>query len=208
MSNPLDLTNTHISDTYPRIIQTDSGYFYDGLGNTVSIGSIGAQGFQGPRGDIGIYGPQGFQGPRGDIGLYGPQGFQGAVGSQGLQGPTNGDTWKYSFGENSTAVTNRFITTEAGIRSNLIGYVPTWDCKINAISFGVGGTGATAVAKVYINGVGATGYDTLLGFSSKTVVNTTFGPTASISTNNEISVYIYGTGVDMPLVNIHFERNI
>jgi collagen type II alpha len=113
MSNPLDLTNQNISNTYQRILQTDSGYFYDGLGNTVSIGagSAGPQGFQGfqgsdtgqtgpqgpqgPRGDLGFYGPQGYQGiqgPRGDIGLYGPQGnqgsqgFQGEIGTQGVQG--------------------------------------------------------------------------------------------------------------------------
>lgn len=85
--NELDLTGQHISITYPRLIQTDGGFYYDGLGNTVSIGSgIGPQGFQGPRGDLGMYGPQGVdgpQGPRGDLGMYGPQGFQGAQGSPG-----------------------------------------------------------------------------------------------------------------------------
>ncbi len=91
MANIFDLTGTNISVTYPRILQTDSGNFYDGLGNTVSIGA-GSVGPQGPRGDIGLYGPQGIagvtgsQGPRGDIGLYGPQGSTGATGS-GTQGP-------------------------------------------------------------------------------------------------------------------------
>jgi hypothetical protein len=90
MSNALDLTGQHISDTYERIVQTDGGYFYDGLGNTVSIGA-GSQGSQGPRGDLGTsgvqgsQGVQGFQGPRGDLGITGVQGVQG-IGYQGFQG--------------------------------------------------------------------------------------------------------------------------
>ena len=97
--NELDLTGQHISITYPRLLQTDNGLFYDGLGNTVSIGagsvgpqgpqgtgSEGPQGVQGPRGDLGLYGPQGNQGPRGDLGLYGPQGPTGSNGTNGAQG--------------------------------------------------------------------------------------------------------------------------
>lgn len=109
MSNPLDLTGQNISDTYERIVQTDGGYFYDGLGNTVSVGGIGFQGvqgstgpsggppgdrgfqgFQGPTGDsgaVGSQGPQGSQGPRGDLGTSGVQGVQGFQGLQGIQGP-------------------------------------------------------------------------------------------------------------------------
>jgi len=87
MSNPLDLTGQHISDTYQRILQTDGGFYYDGLGNTVSIGT----GVEGPQGSQGPQGYQGATGPRGDIGFgfqgpTGTQGFQGWQGAQGLQG--------------------------------------------------------------------------------------------------------------------------
>jgi hypothetical protein len=127
MPNPLDLTNQHISDTYQRILQTDSGFYYDGLGNTVSIGtgsmgpqgfqgsnSVGPQGFQGPRGDLGDYGPQGWQGsqgwqgwqgPRGDLGLSGLQGFQGPQGFQGwqgVQGPQGFQGWQGAQGVQGT----------------------------------------------------------------------------------------------------------
>ena len=47
--NELDLTGQHISLTYPRLLQTDNGLFYDGIGNTVSIG-VGSVGPQGPQG--------------------------------------------------------------------------------------------------------------------------------------------------------------
>ena len=63
MSNPLDLSNVEVSQTYPRLVQYDSGNFYDGLGATISIGFTGGTG--------GVVGPQG---PRGFQGIEGPQG--------------------------------------------------------------------------------------------------------------------------------------
>ena len=90
MSNPLDLTGQHISDTYQRILQTDGGFYYDGLGNTVSIGT----GVEGPQGSQGPQGYQGATGPRGDIGF----GFQGPTGTQGFQGWQGPQGWQGDSG--------------------------------------------------------------------------------------------------------------
>ena len=53
--NQFDLTGQHISTIYPRIIQTVNSLYYDGIGNTVSIG-VGAIGPQGATGVSGIGG--------------------------------------------------------------------------------------------------------------------------------------------------------
>lgn len=49
-SNPLDLTNVKVSDTYPRLVQIATGAFYDGLGNPISFGPSGATGPTGANG--------------------------------------------------------------------------------------------------------------------------------------------------------------
>lgn len=50
MTYPLDLTNVKVSDTFPRLIQTDgTGGFYDGLGAPISFGPSGT----GPTGPPG-----------------------------------------------------------------------------------------------------------------------------------------------------------
>lgn len=57
MPNPLDLTNVKVSDTFPRLVQTDgTGGYYDGLGNPLNIG--GGSG-PGPTGSTGPIGPTG-----------------------------------------------------------------------------------------------------------------------------------------------------
>jgi hypothetical protein len=64
MSNPLDLTNVKVSDTFPRLVQTDgTGGYYDGLGNPLSIGGGGSG--AGPTGPTGATGPTGSTGPTG-----------------------------------------------------------------------------------------------------------------------------------------------
>jgi len=61
MPNPLDLTNVKVSDTFPRLVQTDgTGGYYDGLGNPLTIG--GGGGPTGPTGTIGPTGPTGGSG--------------------------------------------------------------------------------------------------------------------------------------------------
>ena len=63
MPNSLDLTNVKVSDTFPRLVQTDgTGGYYDGLGNPLNIG-----GGSGP-GPTGSTGPTGPIGPTGDSG--------------------------------------------------------------------------------------------------------------------------------------------
>lgn len=119
---------------------------------------------------------------------------------------TSNYTWPFTFGDPATAVTNRYIDSFSGVRSNLIGYIPPYDSRIVAITFGVGATGATAIAEIYIGGTGATGYYTTLGPSAKTVVNTTFGPTVSISAGQEIAVRLSGSGINRPVITLLFER--
>jgi hypothetical protein len=58
MPNPLDLTNVKVSDTFPRLVQTDgTGGYYDGLGNPLNIGGGGSG--AGPTGPTGSQGPTG-----------------------------------------------------------------------------------------------------------------------------------------------------
>jgi hypothetical protein len=178
MSNPLDLTGQHISDTYERIVQTDSGYFYDGLGNTVSIGSgsQGPQGWQGPRGDLGTGGVQGVQGPQGFQGWQGPQGWQGVTGAQGPQGwqgpqgrqglagpqgvqgrqGTIGSTGATgSYRENVEVVQG----TDPNVQSGLSGFVGNY--KIDSILYDVYRINAKVTipggGNVYVNYIGTVG---------------------------------------------------
>jgi hypothetical protein len=61
MSNPLDLTNVKVSETFPRLIQIDhtDDSFYDGLGNPISFPIGGATGATGPIGPTGSNGLNG-----------------------------------------------------------------------------------------------------------------------------------------------------
>ncbi len=60
MSNPLDLTNVKVSDTFPRLVQTDgTGGYYDGLGNPLNIGGGSGAGPTGPKGATGATGATG-----------------------------------------------------------------------------------------------------------------------------------------------------
>jgi len=90
MSNPLDLTNVKVSDTFPRLVQTDgTGGYYDGLGNPLNIG--GGSG-AGPTGSTGPTGPTGPIGPTGDSGnlVYLDTWKWGAVSSNGKIFTNNG----------------------------------------------------------------------------------------------------------------------
>lgn len=60
MSNPLDLTGTNISATYPRLVQVKDGVYYDGLGATLDL--PGGSASKGPQGFQGFQGPQGISG--------------------------------------------------------------------------------------------------------------------------------------------------
>lgn len=65
-SNPLDLTNVKVSETFGRLVQIDDdGSFYNGLGEPISItggGSTGPTGATGPSGVTGPTGPTGLNG--------------------------------------------------------------------------------------------------------------------------------------------------
>jgi hypothetical protein len=84
MPNPLDLTNVKVSDTFPRLVQTDgTGGYYDGLGNPLNIG--GGSGA----------GPTGATGPTGSTGPTGPTGTSVSL-----------DTWQW----NSISTSGKIIT--------------------------------------------------------------------------------------------------
>ncbi len=63
MPGPLDLTNVKVSDTFPRLVQTDgTGGYFDGTGNPLTFppsGGTGPTGSSGPTGPTGDTGPQG-----------------------------------------------------------------------------------------------------------------------------------------------------
>ena len=81
MSLTYSFTGVTVSSTYGRLVQVVSGYYYDGYGNPLDIGSGG--GGIGPQGNVG---PQGVTGPAGS-GLY-------YIQSPYPDGPHNdGDRW-------------------------------------------------------------------------------------------------------------------
>jgi hypothetical protein len=66
MSNPLDLTNVKVSETFGRLVQIDeNGDFYNGLGEPISISGGGVTG---PTGPTGTTGPTGNTGSTGSSG--------------------------------------------------------------------------------------------------------------------------------------------
>jgi hypothetical protein len=70
MSGPLDLTNVKVSDTFPRLVQTDgTGGYFDGLGNPLAFPPGGLTGTTGPTGPDGATGPSGPTGPTGSSAL-------------------------------------------------------------------------------------------------------------------------------------------
>lgn len=75
MPNNYSFIGTTISSNFQYLIQKRDDFFYDTLGNTVSIGA----------GNIGPTGPQGPRGFNGTPGIIGPQGPQGPAGSGSSQ---------------------------------------------------------------------------------------------------------------------------
>jgi hypothetical protein len=66
MSNPLDLTNVKVSETFNRLVQIDeNGDFYNGLGEPISFTGGGATGATGPTGATGTTGSTGNTGANG-----------------------------------------------------------------------------------------------------------------------------------------------
>jgi len=66
MSNPLDLTNVKVSETFGRLVQIDdNGDFYNGFGEPITLtggGTTGATGATGSIGPTGSTGPTGLNG--------------------------------------------------------------------------------------------------------------------------------------------------
>lgn len=93
MSGSFDLTGKQICQTYPRLLQIDTGSMtvYDGLGNIVPIsgsaGSSGTSGISGSSGTSGVDGTFfGSSGTSGTSGIDGSSGTSGTSGSSGTSG--------------------------------------------------------------------------------------------------------------------------
>lgn len=88
------LFGLRIATTYERLVQVINGVFYDGLGNTLTIGGgsgSGGSGSVGPQGPAGATGANGLNGATGPAGATGSTGFTGATGPAGANG-LNGAT--------------------------------------------------------------------------------------------------------------------
>ena len=97
MPGPLDFTNVKVSDTFPRLVQTNgTGGYFDGLGDPLTFPPTGGSGPTGPTGPIGPTG-------EGITGVTGPTGNSATL-----------DVWTWG----SVTTSGKILTSNGFLGSN------------------------------------------------------------------------------------------
>ena len=97
MPGPLDFTNVKVSDTFPRLVQTNGpGGYFDGLGDPLTFPPTGGSGPTGPTGPIGPTG-------EGITGVTGPTGNSATL-----------DVWTWG----SVTTSGKILTSNGFLGSN------------------------------------------------------------------------------------------
>ena len=203
-------TNGTVVNTTPCIIGTHGATGPQGAkgdkGNTGATGPQGPKGEQGEKGNTGATGPQG---PKGDTGATGPQGPTGPKGPQGATGPTgpkgsDGQMLYATCGTGASTIA-KVATLAAGTLTLKAGATVavrfTYANTASSPTLNVAGTGAKAI---YTQGVryaywaaGATVVFTYDGANWRVASEPVYASTATIGNPAGGNVYIDGSSVNL-----------
>lgn len=203
-------TNGTVVNTTPCIIGTHGATGPQGAkgdkGNTGATGPQGPKGEQGEKGNTGATGPQG---PKGDTGATGPQGPTGPKGPQGATGPTgpkgsDGQMLYATCGTGASTIA-KVATLAAGTLTLKAGATVavrfTYANTASSPTLNVAGTGAKAI---YTQGVryaywaaGATVVFTYDGANWRVASEPVYASTATIGNPAGGNVYIDGSSVNI-----------
>ena len=201
-------TNGTVVNTTPCIIGTHGATGPQGAkgdkGNTGATGPQGPKGEQGEKGNTGATGPQG---PKGDTGATGPQGPTGPKGPQGATGPTgpkgsDGQMLYATCGTGASTIA-KVATLAAGTLTLKAGVTVavrfTYANTASSPTLNVAGTGAKAI---YTQGVryaywaaGATVVFTYDGANWRVASEPVYASTATIGNPVGRNIYIDSTRV-------------
>lgn len=201
-------TNGTVVNTTPCIIGTHGATGPQGAkgdkGNTGATGPQGPKGEQGEKGNTGATGPQG---PKGDTGATGPQGPTGPKGPQGATGPTgpkgsDGQMLYATCGTGASTIA-KVATLAAGTLTLKAGATVTvrftYANTASSPTLNVAGTGAKAI---YTQGVryaywaaGATVVFTYDGANWRVASEPVYASTATIGNPVGRNIYIDSTRV-------------
>lgn len=197
-------TNGTVVNTTPCIIGT-----HGATGPQGAKGDTGATGPTGPKGDTGATGPQGPKGDKGNTGATGPQGPTGPKGPQGATGPTgpkgsDGQMLYATCGTGASTIA-KVATLAAGTLTLKAGATVavrfTYANTASSPTLNVAGTGAKAI---YTQGVryaywaaGATVVFTYDGANWRVASEPVYASTATIGNPAGGNVYIDGSSVNI-----------
>ena len=197
-------TNGTVVNTTPCIIGT-----HGATGPQGAKGDTGATGPTGPKGDTGATGPQGPKGDKGNTGATGPQGPTGPKGPQGATGPTgpkgsDGQMLYATCGTGASTIA-KVATLAAGTLTLKAGATVavrfTYANTASSPTLNVAGTGAKAI---YTQGVryaywaaGATVVFTYDGANWRVASEPVYASTATIGNPAGGNVYIDGSSVNL-----------
>lgn len=195
-------TNGTVVNTTPCIIGT-----HGATGPQGAKGDTGATGPTGPKGDTGATGPQGPKGDKGNTGATGPQGPTGPKGPQGATGPTgpkgsDGQMLYATCGTGASTIA-KVATLAAGTLTLKAGATVavrfTYANTASSPTLNVAGTGAKAI---YTQGVryaywaaGATVVFTYDGANWRVASEPVYASTATIGNPVGRNIYIDSTRV-------------
>lgn len=190
-------TNGTVVNTTPCIIGT-----HGATGPQGAKGDTGATGPTGPKGDTGATGPQGPKGDKGNTGATGPQGPTGPKGPQGATGPTgpkgsDGQMLYATCGTGASTIA-KVATLAAGTLTLKAGATVavrfTYANTASSPTLNVAGTGAKAI---YTQGVryaywaaGATVVFTYDGANWRVASEPVYASTATIGNPASKNIYI------------------
>jgi hypothetical protein len=170
-------------------------------------GHSGVSGFSGTNGTIGVSGFSGFSGT-GFSGYSGVSGFSGYSGVSGFTGysGTSGDPSKglvvFGSARNHDNVTNQYLYNYDGTPSNVAPFLLAFDATIIAIS-ATCSTAGTWTAQVRNNGVLIGGATLALAAATS---NYSAGYSVAVSAGAKLQIYMSGTNIDIPSVNVIMKR--
>lgn len=200
-------TNGTVVNTTPHIIGT-----HGATGPQGAKGDTGATGPTGPKGDTGATGPQGPKGDKGNTGATGPQGPEGDQGEKGNTGATGPTGPKGSDGQMLYATCGTGASTIAKVATLAAGTLTlkagatvavrfTYANTASSPTLNVAGTGAKAI---YTQGVryaywaaGATVVFTYDGTNWRVASEPVYASTATIGNPAGGNVYIDGSSVNI-----------
>jgi len=117
-----------------------------------------------------------------------------------LDAASSKKSWNWTATSEANKNTNRYLDREDGLATNIAPYISFYNAYIRAISLYTG-TAGTWTAQVRVNGVSQATLNST--GSQKKYVS---GLSVSINAGDEVSVYMSGTSISKPSVNVFIEE--